>query len=252
VPPPYAVIQEFDPGAGGLLRGSVLVLDVQVPIDAAQAEIEAVVRELRRRHSVALALRVPEFRGAGPAWTVAWGYRLGIRAFVSAGEPVAESLRFWLAHPLDLAGDWIQWLRLRRPVSREAAWYIARIVEGAWPFTLLTRGLSVRPGLGVFFEHIGVSERTARHNLARDALPGPERWFDGARLLQAQLALQRDATLTPAAVARLLRYSESLGLSNRLCRVFGATLPTARKLLGLEWRFERWWTWAAARRQTTA
>src|SRR5690606_3895741 len=86
VPPPYAAIQEFDPGAGRLSRGSVLVLDVQVPIDAAQAEIEAVVRELRRRHSVALALRVPEFRGAGPAWTVAWGYRLGIRAFVSAGE----------------------------------------------------------------------------------------------------------------------------------------------------------------------
>ena len=248
VRPPYAAIQELDRRGDGLARGSVLVLDIPGPVQAIESEIEAVVSDLRRRHSVSLALRLPDPDGSQPLWFVVWAYRLGIRAFLPPDGRVGEALQQWLAHPLDLAGDWLDWVRLRHPVSRESAWYIARIVDEAWRFVLLTRDLPERAGLAAFFEHLRVSERTARYHLAKDGLPGPERWFAGARLLHAQLALQRDPALKVTVVTRMLGYSEPLSFSNRVCRVFGATIPTARKLLGVEWRFERWWSWATGGR----
>src|SRR5690606_10434343 len=120
VRPPYAAIQELDRGGDGLARGSVLVLDAPSPVQAIESEIEVVVSDLRRRHSVSLALRLPDPDGSQPLWLVVWAYRLGIRAFLPPDGRIGEPLRHWLANPLDLAGDWLDWVRLRHPVSRES------------------------------------------------------------------------------------------------------------------------------------
>src|SRR5690606_41947252 len=142
------------------------------PAVAGPADIDAMVCYLRRGQLVSVALGLPDPDGYHPLWFVVWAYRRGIRAFLPPDGRVGEALQQWLANPLDLAGDWLGWVRLRHPVSRESAWYIARIVDEAWRFVLLTRDLPERAGLAAFFEHLRVSERTARYHLAKDGLPG--------------------------------------------------------------------------------
>jgi AraC-like DNA-binding protein len=105
----------------------------------------------------------------------------------------------------------------------------------------VVRAAPVALDLSDLCSRIGTPMRTLAHRLQQAELPKLERWYDGSRILHAELELQRDPDLSIDEVAARLGYADDLSFSNRAYRLFGVTPVTSRRLLGLEWRFREWW-----------
>ncbi|HEX2092409.1 MAG TPA: helix-turn-helix domain-containing protein [Longimicrobiaceae bacterium] len=156
---------------------------------------------------------------------------VGCSAVLLRCQPLAEGLRAFLAHPLDPAEEWVRWLQLRRPVPGQLRETLLAVLRTA----------PVAADLADLCRRIGTPMRTLAHRLQQANLPKLERWYDGSRILHAELELQRDPSLGVDRVAERLGYVDDLSFSNRAYRLFGVTPVTSRNLLGLEWRFQEWW-----------
>jgi AraC-like DNA-binding protein len=178
----------------------------------------------------AVALRFPAALGRAHRHLVLQAYPLGIRAVVLEGEPVELVLATSLSSPYDLAAEWIGWMRLHHEITSPTADLLTPVIQYA----------ACYPSIGDLCAALDLPQRTLRHRCEKESLPKPERWFQGARLVHAQLELQRDPQLSIARVAALLGYADSASFSNRVSHLFGVTAEVSRGLLGLEWRLH-WW-----------
>lgn len=231
IPPPYDTPRQLlSISASNPPRGSVLLIDVRDPKQAVQSNLAPVVRELGRRFSFPLCLNLPDIDSLASLRLLSRAYPLGIRAISFENQDLGAALWHQLADPMDLGEEWLQWLRRHHLVSRHSGSFICEVARHAWEYNSITS----------LCGHLGISCRTIRHHFHKDNLPKAERLFDGARLLHAQLALQRDPKLEVYTIARVLGYEDDLSFSNRICRLFGVTATTSRKLLGLKWRFQEW------------
>lgn len=231
VPPPYHAPRAPVGDMPSPPRGSVLLLDTDLPEAVSLPELKRFVTGLRAAVSVPLALRLG---GADPLkslYLASNARAIGFSAVLLECQPLADGLRAFLAHPLDPASDWMQWLQVRCAVPGQLRDTLLAVIRVA-PVAIDLPDLCSR---------IGVPMRTLAHQLLRAGLPKLERWYDGSRILHAELELQRDPRLRIDQVADHLGYADDLSFSNRAYRLFGITPVTSRKLLGLEWRFREWW-----------
>lgn len=157
---------------------------------------------------------------------------MGIRAIVIPGGVLREHLWRFLSDPIDAAKDWLDWVGVHHRLPAKLADPIAATIRAAPECATISE----------LYPRLRVSPRTLSNQLKINQLPKLERWFNGARLLDAQLRLQRDASLKIWEVAEEFGYEDELSFSNRVYRLFGLTAKTSRRLLGLEWRFHEWWT----------
>lgn len=228
--PPY---EHLRPLTGPVMlpqpRGSVLVVNVVQPDRVEVAAMTEVVREARQR-GCAAALRLPEHTEGDCRHLLLDSHPIGFRAVLLENEPIRQALWRHLARPHDMAGDWVDWMGLHGEISGRTAKLLVQIVRSA----------PTHRSIGEACEMARISSRTLRHRCKLERLPNPERWFDAARLIDAQIRLQFDPELSVGAVAAELGYADDMSFSNRVSRVFGVTAATARGLLGLEWRFH-WW-----------
>lgn len=234
IDPPYDRLRDAAPGdLAAAAPGGILVVDVPAPDDIEPARLFQFVADLRRRTDASIALRLPRAGGSASVRIALHAYPSGVRATLVRDEPLEPALRHFLAHPPDVAGDLLAWLRLRlrRPVSAGVADLLAEVMREA----------PAHDTLECLLAHLAIRPRTLRHRLDHEGLPGPGKWFQLARLLDAQLRLLRDPELDVARVALELGYADRLSFTNRVCRLFGATAERARRLFGLEWRFAAWW-----------
>lgn len=230
VVPPYDNETPWPRGTPTLPRGTVVLCDFEALHRNGEA-VAKLVRRVRFSLGAAAALRLPGPVDAEEVPLLWSAYASGFRAAVGEGGPLRDTLASTLSRPADLAADWIDWVRAHREVSHASAEFVARIVRHAWEYERLSE----------LYDHLGVPPRTVTFHLKKDGLPKAERWHGGARLLEAQLRLQRDPRLEVDTLATRMGYVDAMSLSNRTSAVFGATAETARKLLGLEWRFREWW-----------
>jgi AraC-like DNA-binding protein len=228
--PPYAEENGLRWGGEAVPRGSVFLIDVADPESVCTDALRATVEVLRRGHNASVAIRLA-IGCADSVRLVARCHSLGVRSVLLPGQPLRATLWRFLSNPVDLAGDWLEWVRYRVPVSLYSAHVITGIANHAAEAESVTR----------VSERIGISARTIRYHLGNDGLPNPERWFDAARLIAAELEMQRDPRLTPGRVASRLGYEDSHSFGNRVRSVFGHTVSVARERLGLDWRFAAWW-----------
>ncbi|MET0395797.1 MAG: helix-turn-helix domain-containing protein [Longimicrobiaceae bacterium] len=232
VPPPYHAPQPLPtPGAPSPPRGSVLLLDAILPEALPLPELQRLVTGLRTALSLPVALRLGGPDPLKSLYLASNARSVGCGAVLLECQPLAEGLRAFLAHPLDPADEWLRWLQLRHPVPGQFRDTLQAVVRAA-PVALNLPDLCCR---------IDTPMRTLAHRLRQARLPKLERWYDGSRVLHAELELQRDPALRVDQVAERLGYADDLSFSNRAYRLFGVTPVTSRKLLGLEWRFREWW-----------
>ncbi len=232
VPPPYEAPQPLPARVGGLLpRGSVLLLDTEAPERLPLAELRAAVTKLRTAISLPIALRLGGPDPLKALYLAGHARTVGCSAVLLRCQPLDEGLHAFLANPIDPADDWVRWLEFRRDVPGQLRDMLASVIRTA-PVALDLPDLCSR---------IGTPMRTLAHRLQQANLPKPERWYDGSRILHADLQLQRDPGLRVDQMAEQLGYADDMSYSNRAYRLFGVTPVTSRKLLGLEWRFREWW-----------
>lgn len=240
-PPPYTAPAESPlRRVGGLPRGSVLILDAEEPERVRGTDLARTVRWLATRAPVAVALRLPRVTTPQELYLAATARTAGVSAVLLREQPLAPTLRLFLSSPPDLANDWIRWVQCRHPAPGQ----VAEVLRG------VIRTAPQASGLPDLCRRLEVPERTLAYRLRQASLPRLERWYDGSRLLHAELALQRDPDLDAEHVARELGYADDLSFSNRFYRLFGVTVAASRRLLGLEWRLWEWWE--RSRRQEIA
>ncbi|HEX2189347.1 MAG TPA: helix-turn-helix domain-containing protein, partial [Longimicrobiaceae bacterium] len=219
------------PGSPSPPRGSVLLLHTDHPESVPLPDLQRLAARLRTALSLPVALRLGGPDPLRSLYLASHARAAGCGAVLLECQPLAEGLRAFLAHPLDPAEEWVRWLQLRAPVP------------GQYRDTLLAtiRAAPVALDLTDLCSRIGTPMRTLAHRLRQAGLPKLERWYDGSRVLHAELQLQRDPCLGVDRVAEQLGYADDLSFSNRAYRLFGVTPVTSRRLLGLEWRFREWW-----------
>lgn len=230
--PPYDEGSEIAYRQGSALEpGGIILIDIAMPNRMDFVRLRRLVHRLRRRSNATVAIRFPEEATTAAVRTALHAYPCGIRAVLVRDEPLRSALWSYLTNPIDLPGDLIAWLRLRRPVSDNLAGVLTRIVRDA-PDHCDLAGL---------LDQLDVRARTLRHQLEKEALPGPSKWYHLGRLLDAQLRLLRDPELDISRLAHELGYADRMSFTNRIYRLFGVTAETSRRLLGWEWRFAAWW-----------
>lgn len=225
--PPYRDVVPAPRASARLPRASLLVLDVRCVVDDCLPQAVAAARELHPTAPV--ILRVPEIT----CETLRLAHRasrMGARAVVGRDEPLDKVLRPLLTHPDDLAGDLLEWLKLRgRTFPPRVSALVRTVVELAPRY----------PHLSDLLHASGESERTVRHLFRCAGPPGPRVWHQGTRALRAALRLQADPCTRVQAVALDLGYSDHSGLAQQITRTFGVTPSAIRGTLGWEWLMER-------------
>lgn len=225
--PPYRDVVPAPRAAAHLPRGSLLVLDVRSTVDDCLSRAVATARELHPAAPV--ILRVPEITSE----TLRLAHRasrMGARAVVGRDDPLAEVLRPLLTRPDDLAGDLLEWLKLRgQTFPPRVSALVRTVVELAPQYHHLSDLLHAS----------GESERTVRHLFRRAGPPGPRVWHQGTRALRAALRLQADPNARVQAVALALGYSDHSGLARQITRTFGVTPSAIQGTLGWEWLMDR-------------
>ncbi|HET8655004.1 MAG TPA: helix-turn-helix domain-containing protein [Longimicrobiaceae bacterium] len=176
-------------------------------------------------------LRLPDIRSIAAIQLVTRASALGLSGVLLQAHDLTDGLRRCLTRTWDLARKWVRWIRVHHGLDARDAILLRDIIRIA-PIALDLTDLCSR---------IHVPARTVTYHLKQAGLPKLERWYGGARLLRADLALQRDPDLDPFVVALRLGYADEMGFSNRYYQHFGLTPTRARRLLGLEWRLESWW-----------
>ena len=229
VAPPYLEAKALPPHFMPA-RGDVMLVDLEDPAPERFPPLMAALRRLRRTHAVATALRV-QLRWERPLPVIAGAHALGFDAVILEGDTLSEALAAFLAAPLDLPGEWLRWLEERRAVPGR----LSDLVRG-----ILTIGPEAA-SVGSLTARLETPDRTIRQLLRQHTLPKLERWYDGVRLLAADLQLQREPALSVEEMAQRLGYSDAYSYSSRAYRLFGITPAASRKLLGLGWRLDAWW-----------
>ena len=201
-------------------------------LDAAEVPaLEITIAFLRRRHpGHPVALQLPRSPDSTPLH-VAWrAGRLGVRAILLQGDPVAPALRTMLTHSEDLAADLLDWFEAARlgPAAALSPAGRANVDAGG------------RALMGEVAERLQVAERTLRDRFAAAGVPPPAAWAGLARALSAALHLQRhpDASLASSALAS--GYSDQPALAHALRREFDLTPVQVRTVLGWEPLLDRW------------
>ena len=234
IPPPYVETRPFSPP---LRRGTVVLLPFPLP-GLPTSELPRFSEVLRRAHGVPVVLRVDPV--VDPVKLVAvLRHPQAFSGVVQASvDPELETtLRKLLADPDRLAERVVSCLSLLRPLDPPSKTYIQLIVGAA----------SAHPGVTRLLHEHGLTARTVRGHLHRAGLPPAGRFHTLARLLEAQLLLQRNPTLPLDTVARMYGYVEAVSMANQLRRLFRVSAGEARHLLGLEWRLKIWWSnWGGA------
>jgi AraC-like DNA-binding protein len=157
--------------------------------------------------------------------------RASIRAVLSGGFPLRDSLRRQLTAPANLGNDVAEWLPLcgvrLTPILRHL---VAEIFSRA-PEHL---------ELGPLLHSIGAAESSTRFRFRKKGLPAPSRWLQAARALHAALRIQGDPERSILAHACELGYADHSALCHQMKRVFGVTPAAVRDTLGWEWLLARW------------
>lgn len=231
--PPYHRVTSPHMAVGELPRGTVILLGVGAPpaAERSRQRLRAKVTRFRARFGCSVVLLVsPAMLRAYPDWSIRL-QGLGTRRILLEREHLEPAVWSMLSQPSDLGGEWVEWLRLRREVSEEAAVIIRVVVD---------RALEAAD-LRVLLQTTGLSPRSSRATLRREGLPSPGRFRTAAKILKGHLWLQRDAALTVERAAWQLGYADHSGFTQGSRRLFGESPDMARRLLGLEWRFDEWW-----------
>src|SRR5690606_11723328 len=127
--PPYDEGSEIADRQGSALEpGGIILTDIAMPIRMDFVRLMGLVHRLRRRSNATVAIRFPEEATTAAVRTALHAYPCGIRAVLVRDEPLRSALWSYLTNPIDLPGDLIAWLRLRRPVSDNLAGVLTRIV----------------------------------------------------------------------------------------------------------------------------
>jgi AraC-like DNA-binding protein len=156
---------------------------------------------------------------------------LHVRAVVLDSEPLAETLRRIMPHPVDLAAEILDWLPLRGAELPPACVPLIR--------EILRRALA-HGSIADLLRDLGESEDAVRKRLRGCALPAPAGWWALARALCAALRLQAVPRESLSDVALACGYSEHSTLSRQMIRLFDLRPSAVRELLGWEPLADRW------------
>lgn len=233
--PPYDTLEPFVPIEGrfpaSLPLGAILCVQVQ-DIEHAWSSLETEVPKLRATYPAApLVLHLAHRAAAGAVDLARRTAALFVRAILVEDEPFAATLRPIMTHPVDLAGDILEWLP-RRGV---------RVPPECVPFIRETvRCAPSSRSLVELLQELGESEHAVRKRLRARGLPAPSHWHALARAVCVALRLQ-DAPDRPLLdVALDAGYSEHSTLSRQMVRLFGLRPSVIRTLLGWEPLVDRW------------
>src|SRR5690606_19044677 len=136
------------------------------------------------------------------------------RAVVTATSRLADDLHSYLAYPVDLVGEIVEWLQIHRDINDADAAFMGQ----------LCRACAQAQSIAEVATIMECPPRTARDRLSRMNLPNPERWFQLIRLLRIQLDLMQNPELSLGQAARQEGFSERQGLDNAVRRSFGVSV----------------------------
>ena len=157
--------------------------------------------------------------------------KLGVRAIVSADEPIYGTLRAILTDPEHLADQVIGWLPLCGiRLSSNLSSLIKQIFKRAPQYATLSKLL----------DETHESATTARWRLRKKRLPPPHCWHQVFRALHTALKIQADPDTPFLKLAMSLGYHDHSALSRQINRNFGLNPGDIRGTLGWEWLLERW------------
>ena len=191
-------------------------------------QIDGVRRALPRFPIVLLVSREPD---PGVARLVCQLGKLGVHSVLGENEPIADTLRPMLTHPVCLARDVVDWLRLRAlPLNPELEF----IVHGIFEHARHSREVSAA------CQRFGEPGSSARARFRKKGLPPPSAWHQAARALYASLRIQGEPDTSLTLIAWEHGYGSHASLSRQFVRVFGLRPSSLRETLGWEWLLARW------------
>jgi hypothetical protein len=231
--PPYdrvAYATRLDSSRPGWAAGTLVGLRLERTVPDWSA-LEQAVRRLRARMPAAPVVLLVDLPPEASLLVSAVAARMHVRAVLSEGPGMQESLRSSLTESTGLADGVIEWLELVGVrLSPATTPLIHRIVALAPEY----------PDLRHLLRAIGTPESTARFRFHKRLLPAPSKWFQVARALYAALRLQAQVDVGLLPLAHEMGYNDHSALSQLIYRSFGLRPSAIRGTLGWEWLLDRW------------
>lgn len=215
-----------------LFAGSLLALELTHP-SASWEQLQKWIPSVRRSFTNApVLLWIPGATTVGEMVHLARRVgKIGVRAVLTADEPIQLTLRPIMTNPVRLEADVVEWLSLRGVnISPDISYLIQQIFRLAPEHRTLSDVLAPL--------HIPASSAGAK--FSKKLLPPPSIWLHAAHALHAALRLQRDPNVSVLRVALEYGYSDHSALSRQMVRNFGLRPSQIRGTLGWEWLLDRW------------
>jgi hypothetical protein len=230
--PPYHEFQTFRLGlADRLPFGTVLAVKAETFLPRWLA-VQAAVQWTRISHPWApVVWLVQPSSPSAMALLVAHAAGMRVRAVLTDGEDPKPGLTRQLCQPADLAGDVLDWLRMRGlALPSQIVSYVSLIISRGPEYATLDQLL----------HSLQVPERKVQSQFARADAPPPRDWWQAASAIRAALRLQADRRLAVARLAVELGRGNASPLTHQMVRAFGLAPTDARRILGWEPLMDRW------------